>query len=86
MVGLWEYIETNSLAAPLYSKGLLTHSQYLILTNDCVPLDQRMNDLMYRILPSKGDQRTTLARFHSCLLQSQIPQDIPQKLRTYGME
>ena len=85
MVGMWEYIETKYLAAPLRDKGLLNHSEFLTLMNDCVPLLDRRNNLLYMILPSKGDQRKILAKFYYCMLHSQIPQEIPQKLRTYGM-
>ena len=84
-VGLWDFIDTKFLAAPLYSEELLTHSQCVMLMNDRVPLDERRNDLLYKILPSKGDQRNVLAKFHLSLLRSQIPQEIPKKIRIYGM-
>ena len=85
MGGTWNYIDTKYLATPLYNGGLVNHSEYLWLTNDCVLLDDRRNDLLYKVLPRKGEQQKILAKFHLCLLQCQIPQEIPKLLRGYGM-
>ena len=84
MGGRWEFVDTKDIAPVLYNKGLLTHGEFCHLTN--VHLDQvvRMNDLLYKILPSKGKEQYTLVSFYQYLLGCRMDGSIPTDLRAHG--
>ena len=84
MTGRWEFVDTKDIAHVLYNNGLLTYAEFCRLTN--VQLDQvdRMNDLLYKMLPSKGREQNTLISFYQCLLKCYIDRNIPTELRAHG--
>jgi len=84
MTERWEFVDTKDIAHVLYNNGLLTYAEFCRLTN--VQLDQfdRMNDLLYKMLPSKGREQYTLISFYQCLLKCYIDRNIPTDLRAHG--
>ena len=80
----FDHIDPQVLAGPLYNEDLVTFNEFCTITNDRISLVERINTLLYKVLPSKGDQRNTIVRFYRSLLKSGVPQSIATDLRCVG--
>ena len=81
----WEFFDTKDVVATaLYNEGLLDYNEFCKLTNVFRDQRDRTNDLLYKILPAKGNEQHTLVTFYHCLLKCHVNRDLPTELRAHG--
>ena len=80
----WEFLDTKDVAIALYNEGLLTYNEFCKLTNLYIDQRDRTSDLLYKILPAKGNEQNTLVTFYHCLLRCHINRDLLTELRAHG--
>ena len=69
----WKTLDPNRIAPLLYSEKVITHDDYYQLCNRHIPPGERINNLVFTILPHSGDQRNVLVVFYHCLLKTGYP-------------
>lgn len=80
----WEFFDTKDVATALYNEEVLTPNEFGKLTNVYLDQRDRTNDLLYKILPAKGNEQYTLVTFYHCLLRCHVNRELPAELRAHG--